>query len=327
MAKLNLMASVLAYDDNINSTVNSNPFKRVPDWSTQIYGLLVKNPQALKYTVSPNSSITLFDGTRALSIDGTTTFSLTWQSGSTYRLQYTSGTAPLFRIPRALAVDATTAFTVSINNNSIVNFTYSSGTPPDFSTVQIGDTLYIAPTSPFNVLNEGYFTIVSKTTTSISIQNASAGVETNIALGVNFATDFQIYSNGPVVIGDTLIISAGFSIVTQGSYIVTAVTPTFIEFISTNPLPNETGIIPTASGLIFYFSAKFVLYIEVNQMCSLRLNADTGDHVLIEPALLDVNGVEGIKGIFSKIGTSYKGVLVNKSINSCDVFVFLAEKT
>lgn len=327
MAKLNLMANVLAYDDNISSTVNSNPFKRVPDWSTQIYGLLVKNPQALKYTVAPNSSITLFDGTRATSIDGTTTFSLTWQSGSTYRLQYTAGTAPLFRTPRALAVDATTAFTVSINNNSIVTMTNSSGTPPDFSTVQIGDTLYISPTAPFNALNRGYFQIVSKTTTSISFQNASAGAETNIALGASFATVFQIYSSGPVVVGDTLIISAGFSIVTQGSYIITAVTPTFVEFLSTNPLPNETGILPTATGLIFYFSAKFILYIEVNQKCSLRLNADTGDHVILEPALLDINSVEGIKGIFTKIGTSYKGILINQSINSCDVFAFMAEKT
>lgn len=327
MAKLNLMASVLAYDDNISCTVNSNPYKRVPDWSTQIYGLIVKNPQALKYSVIPNSSITLFDGTRATSINNTTTFSLTWQSGSTYRLQYTSGTLPVFRVARILATDATTAFTVSINNNSIVNLTFSSGTPPDFTNVQIGDTLYISPTSPFNALNEGYFQIVSKTSTSISFQNPSAGVETNIALGVNYATDFQIYSSGPVVVGDTLIISDGFSIVTQGSYIITAVTPTFIEFLSTNPLPNETGIIPTATGLVIYSSAKFVIYMEVNQKCSLRLNDDTGDHVIIEPALIDVGGVEGAKGIFSKIGMSYKGILVNKSINTCDVFVFTAEKT
>ena len=128
MATLNLLSSVLSYDDNISSTVNNNPYKRVPDWSTQIYGLTVKNPQALKYTVAPNSSVNLFDGTHSTAIDNTTAFSLTFVSGSTYRLQYTAGTAPLFRIPRLLSTDATTTFSVSINNNSVVTYTHVAGT-------------------------------------------------------------------------------------------------------------------------------------------------------------------------------------------------------
>jgi len=327
MATLNLFSSILSYDDNSGITVNNNPSKRVPDWSTQIYGLTVRNPQALKYSVAPNSSITLFDGTHATAIDNTTTFSLTFISGSTYRIQYTSGTAPAFRIARVLGTDATTAFTVSINNNSIVTYTYSTGTAPSFGTVQVGDTLYISNTSTFNAQNRGYFKIVAKTSTSISIQNYAAAAETNIALGVNYATDFQIFSAGPVLVGDTLILSSGFSPVTLGSYIVTAVTPTFVEFISTNPLPNEAGILPTATGMVFYNSAKFILYIEANQPCALKLNAETNNNVLIEPAIASVDGSSGVNGIFTKIGMSYKGILTNTSINSCDVFVFMAEKT
>jgi len=326
MSTLNLLASVLSYDDNISTTVNNNPYKRVPDWSTQIYGLSVKNPQALKYTIGPNSSVTLFDGTRATSIDGTTAFSITFISGSTYRLQNTAGTAPNFRTARTLGADATTAFTVSINNNSVVTYTYVNGTAPNFGTVQIGDTLYIASTSPFNILNRGYFKIIGKTATSISVQNISAAAETNIALGVNYATDFQIYSAGPVLVGDTLILSSGFSPVTLGSYVITAVTPTFIEFTSTNPLPNEIGILPTASGLVIYNNAKFILYIEVNQNCALQLNSETANNVLIQPAVPDVNGTAGVQGIFTKIGMSYKGILLNTAINSCDAFVFMAEK-
>lgn len=326
MTALNLLSSVLAYDDDISSTINNNPYKRIPDWSTQIYGLTIKNPQAKKYTIEPSSSITLFDGTRLLSIDGTSVFSLTFISGSVYRLQCTSGTQPLFRIPRSISSDATSLFTISINNNSVVTLLNSGGTIVDFSTVQIGDTLYISNSSPFNVLNEGYFKIISKTSNSISIQNPSAAAENNIPLGVNYATDFQIFSSGPVVAGDTIILYSGFSLVSLGSYTISSVTPSFVEFISTNPLPNESNIVPTASGIIIYSDAKFVTYIECDQNSILKLNADVGNNVLIEPAIPKLNAQSGVNGIFTKIGTSYKGVLKNNSINNCSAFVFTAEK-
>lgn len=326
MPTLNLLSSVLSYDDNISNIVNNNPYKRVPDWSTQIYGLSIKNPQALKYTIAPKGSITLFDGIHSTSIDNTTAFNLTFISGSTYRLQYAAGTLPIFRTSRTIGSDATTAFNVTINNNSVVTYSHFAGTAPNFSLVQVGDTLYVSSTSAFNVLNEGYFTVIGKTATSISIQNPLAAAESNIVLGINFATDFQLYSSGNILVGDTLIISSGFSSVTLGSYVVTAVTPTFVEFLSTNPLPNETNILPGINGLIFYNNAKFYLYIETNQNCILRLNNDSADNVLIEPAIPDLNGTAGVHGIFTKIGMSYKGILINNSINYCDAFVFMAEK-
>lgn len=326
MATLNLLQSILAFDDPGTST-NSNPSQRICDYSRQFFGISVANAESQKFTVPANSSLTLFDGTRTTTIAGGTVFDLVSPSISTYRLNYVSGTTPGFRTSRTLSTDATTAFNVTINNNALVTLSYASGTAPNFTSVLVGDTLYISNTSPFNVLNTGYFIIVSKTATSISFQNPNAVAESGIALGASFASKFLIYSSDNIQVGDTLVISAGFSPVTQGAYEVTAVAPTFVEFISTTPLPLETGITPGSTGIVFYSQAKFIIYIEANQNCSLRLNAETSNNVNIEPLTFDTASSVGIRGIFSKIGNTYKAILVNRStVNPATVFIFTAER-
>ncbi len=311
-----------AYDDSASGLINNNPKLRVADWSRQWFGLDVENPQSQNFVIPPNSSLTLFDGTRSIAVDGTTVFSITNTQGSTYQVIATSGTAPGFRTARSLNTSDTTTFSVSINNNSIVSFTQTSGASVTFTSVQVGDILYIAPGSLFNAGNKGFFPIVAKGANYVQIQNTSAVAESNISLTTGYATNFQIFSSSGVQVGDTVKMSIGFSPVTLGTYQVTAVAPTFFEFLSSNPLPLETGIQPTASGLAFYNNSKFMTYLEVDQNCYLNFDGDTSNSNTVEP----FDASSGVDGVFIKFGSNYRGVLTNRSLlNSCSVYFFSAE--
>lgn len=325
MSNLNLIYGILAYED-CGTGVNNNPSQRVPDFSRQYYGISVGNPQGQVFSVSPNASLTLFDGSRSVSLSSSSAFTLTNPTGSTYRLTSTAGPNPGFRTERTTGVDATSTFNVSINNNALVNLTQTSGTAPNFTTAQPGDVLYIASDSPFSILNEGYFPVLSVTTTALSFENNNAAAESNITLSTSFASQFRLFSNDGVQVGDTLVIAAGFSTITQGNYEITAVNTDFIEFTSSRPLPLETAIVG-ATGLTIYSNAKFFVHIETNQNSVLRLNGDSTDNNKIEPFVADDGSSPGIRGIFSKIGPSYRAVLVNKSpTTTASVFVFTAER-
>jgi hypothetical protein len=323
MSTLNLLHSMVAYNDSTGGTINNNPKFRVADWNRQYFGLDVENCQSQNLILGPNVSVTLYDGSRITTIDGTTTFSLTNTTGSTYRISYSTGTVPGFRTARSINTSDTTTFNVSINNNSVVSISQSAGPAVNFSSVQVGDIVYISSTSLFSSSNQGYFPIIAKGSNYIQIQNASAGAESNISLSTNYATDFQIYSSSGVQVGDTAAISSGFSPVTLGSYQVTAVAPSFFEFMSSDPLPLETSITTTASGLNFYSNAKFITYIETDQRCYIRFDSDSTNVATIEPFASD----DGVMSMFIKTGYNYKAVLTNRSsVANCNVYLFTCEK-
>ncbi len=326
MSTLNLIYSVLSYDDE-SATTNNNPTQRTPDWSRQYFGIDVDNPQGQKFTIPANASLTLFDGSRTVNLNGSSAYTLSKVSGSTYRLTNTAGAAPAFRTARTVGVDATSTFNVAINNGALVTMTQTSGTASNFTTVSPGDILYVASTSPFNALNEGYFSVLASSTSSLSFENADASAESNITLTTSYATEFRVFSNDNVQVGDTLVISSGFSTVTQGTYQLTAVNTDFVEFTSSRALPLESGVVVGATGLTVYSNAKFFIHIEANQNCVLRLNGEATDNTKIEPFTLDSGGVQGIRGIYSKIGSTYRAVLVNKSPTATvSIFLFTAER-
>ncbi len=321
MTTLNLLNSLVAYNDSTSGVINNNPKVRLADINRSYFGLTVENGQSQNFVIQPNSSITLYDGSRSTSIDNTSTFSLTNTTGSTYRMFSAGGTAPAFRTLRSIATSDTTTFNVSINNNSVVSFTQNSGPAVDFSGVQVGDILYVSSTSLFNIGNQGYFPIIAKGTNYVQIQNTSAAAESNISLSTSYSTDFQIYSSTGVQIGDTAIISAGFSPVTRGTYEVTAVAPSFFEFISSSPLPIETSITTTTSGLNFYTNAKFIAYIETDQNCYIRFDSDSTNTGTVEPFS------SSVVGMYLKTGYNYKAILTNRSlVSSCNVYLFTAQK-
>ena len=122
-------------------------------------------------------------------------------------------------------------------------------------------------------------------------------------------------------IGDTVVISAGFSTAAQKSYLVTAVTDLFVEFVSTLPIPDESNIIPTAAGMSFYTEAKNVLYIEADQECVIGINGDTGDYQKVSPI---EPGNSEAPGIYLKWGPVYSLTVVNKSTSTLNILVVTA---
>ena len=84
---------------------------------------------------------------------------------------------------------------------------------------------------------------------------------------------FQAFSSGPVQIGDSVVISAGFSAVTWGTYVLTAVNSGWIEFASTESLPLEAGIMPGTSGFTIYSQARRFIHLESDQLITVHVAA------------------------------------------------------
>lgn len=323
MPTLNFQLNAVAYKDVKPS---NNPSIRVFDLAYKQLGVSIDHPDADDLSIAPGETRIVFNGTRTTSIDGTTAFTITRPdpSTNTYRFSHSGGTAPAFRTDRLPGVDNTSTFTVSING-PLATYTNTGGTPLSTASVQVGDLLKIENGSGFSQANSGRFVILAKTSTSVTVQNLNAVVE---SITLTDFTKFMIYSNGgatnQIQIGDKVIISAGFSPATQGTYEIAEVTPSYFEILAGNPngLPLESGIIPGVAGLVFYSSAKKFLLIAAQQKCSIRHNADTSDNVLLEPG--EVNNPER-PAIYIKQGTTYALSIKNLSLETLNVIVASAE--
>lgn len=314
MSKLNFLVFLQTYSD---SSASNSPSLSNFRWSRNVDGLSVNNPISQAFVLAPGESRTLFDGTRTLSHDGTTQYSLTLKplSSNTYVLSAVSGSLPNFRTPRTTGADATTQITVTTNGPMAI-FTSTAGTMLNLATTQVGDHVRIG--TDFNTLNQGEFKILAKTTTSFTVDNEAATAEGPITLGADFATQIQIYSALGVQVNDTIKISGGFSAITQGSYKVTSVAANYLEFYSTNNLPQESNVATTAIAI--YSTAKQLVYLESNERCSLIINGSSAGE--IEPFVIN-DSVQ--PGVFMLKSTIYSLALTNNSLNSATIFLAAAE--
>lgn len=322
MSILNESNSLIIYDDIASS---NNPLQRFVDWRKPLVNVTVSNPLNQRYTIAPGASQVLFDGTRTTLIDGTTNFAITLNPTSAvlYRITATSGQVPGFRTNRGLTLSGAN-ITVAVNNNATATFTTSTGT---FGTTIVGDWMFIPSTltgdsGPFNVLNGGFWVVIAKTNTVLTVVRPPGVSFEAVAETVALTSNSQLvtFTSSGVQVGDTLEISAGFSSVTQKSYIVSSVTPTWVEFTSTVSLPLESGIVPNNAGLTFYSSAKRFVRIETDQEAVVRFNGDTSNYVRLSPRT-----VGDIKSGFAYLetwGTYWSMTIVNRSVSS-DINVIL----
>ncbi len=308
MSQLNLLISLLMFDDTKQT---NDPQMVHVDWTRNVRNLPVDNPSDKKEILAPGESITLLNGVVSTSIDGTTQFDLSLTSGSTYRIAYDgNGTAPVFRIERTLATDATSEITITKNNNATTTLTATGGTVADFSTTVVGDELRLG--AAFNVANQGNFQIIASSATSVTIKKADSVAEV-VILGATFAADLRTYSAAGVQVGDQVSISGGFSLATQDTYGITDVAPDFIEFVSTEAIPEENDIIPN-TGLTIFSDAKSLIYIESDKKALVKINGDAGQ--LIEPK---VAGSATVPGIYLKIGTAFQLEIENTSLDPATI--------
>jgi len=326
MSALTLILKALAYDD---PTSTSNPTQTPVNWNRTLANVPVENAETRKQPVDPLGTVTVLDGSRSTLIDGTTAFSLAPSTidANRYRITNTGGTAPGFRTDRALAVTGI-SLAVVVQTNLSVTVTAGSGTP--FGAVQVGDIVFIPglstgdSASPFNSLNEGYWTTLSASTTVLTLARPAGDIFSGFSEAVTPASNaqFQAFSATGVQVGDTVEIAAGFATTAQHSYEVLGVNPKWIEFESTAPLGAQTGVLPGATGLLFYTAAKRFLFLETDQEIVVRLNGDTGNTNRLTPL---IPGDEKFVAPFLKLGPVWKLVVVNRSSALATVLVASAE--
>ena len=312
---LNVATKIVAYGD---STTSSNPRLKYVDWMRNMTGIPVSNPQSKSYSIAPGGSKVVFDGTLSSSIDGTTAFSLALSTidASRYRITHTGGTAPGFRTGRGLSLSGV-AVTFAVNSNGTV--TVSVPTGPDFAAVQVGDEIFVPHTTTgdtanvLSVLNAGHWQVLGKlSNTNITLVRPVGQDFEAISQTVTLTANSQIraYSASGLQVGNSICITAGFSLSTRKTYKVTDVTDLFVEFVSTAALPSESGVTPGAAGMVFFSESKSFLYVEANQECVVRVNGDTGNFQQLSPSdPSDENSVAP----YSRRGPTWSLTIVNIS--------------
>lgn len=321
MSIINLHVNCVAYNDTKTS---NNPSIRIFDVAYKLPGKPASKPKAEDYTVAPGATMPIFSGVRSTSIDGTTEFSLTKPNANQeiYRLTHTGGTAPAFRDARDLQIDNTTELTVTVNG-PIAVISHTGGTALDTTDVQIGDFLKLTALSGFSQSNRGTFTIIAKTASSLTIRNSNAANETAV-ITASEVLAYSAGSNNKAQIEDKIKISAGFSVSSYGTYEISDVTPSYIEFraCESNGMALETGIIPGAAGLTIYHSAKKFILIAAQQKCSIELNGNTSESCIVEP--IEVNNPE-TPGLFMKHGLTYDLSVKNLSLEPLKIIIVSVE--
>ncbi len=284
---LNINQSVVAYGDSI---ITNNPRLKNWDWTRNQNGIAVTSPKSEQFVIPARSTISLFSGLRATTIDATSAFSMSFLVGSTYRIKYTGGTDP------TLATDIPFTFTNSIftvvtgaNQTITLTDTVNAAT---FSGVTAGVYLYIFSITDdalagFNPLNAGLWTVLSKISNASIVLARVPGTafssfdQTTAALAASH--NMIAYSLTTVQVGDKVRISAGFATASQATYTISNVTSKWVDITSTLPLAAETGILPGATGMIFYSAAKRYCRIETDQNARVYFNGSTNQTDEINP--------------------------------------------
>lgn len=326
MSRLTVISQAVAYED---VGASSNPTQNPIGWARTISNLPVENPGTQLLRIAPLTTATIFDGTRSTSLANDSVFALTLspEDSNRYRITNTGGTAPAFRTARAVDCSSI-ALTFVVNTNLTVTVTAGSGTP--FASALVGDTVFIPGTStgdtasPFNDLNLGLWTVLSRSNTSLVLIRFSGTVFSGLGEVVTptAAAQLLVYSPTGVQVGDTVEIAGGFASTAQHSYEVLAVTPRWIEFQSTSPLGAESGVVPTTSGMLFYITAKRWLRLEGDQEMVVRLNGDAGNTNRVEPV---IPGDPDFVGWHEKFGSVWSLVIVNRSTAVLNLVVASAE--
>jgi hypothetical protein len=325
MSSLNITTLVTAYSDPLSA---SAPLRKNFDWNRSTQALQVTNPISTSYTIPGSQSLTVFSTVEATGIDGTTAFAVTLSplSVNIYRFTSTAGTSPAFRTSRSINV-ATHAVTVIVNTNASATFNVAGGA---YTGVVAGDIVFIPGLTTgdvagaFNALNEGFWVVNGVlSSTSLNLVRPSGVTFTVYGQVVTPAAgQFLAFSSAGVQTGDSVQITAGFALTTQSTFIVGNVTPLWFEVVSAVALPLETGILPTASGMLFYSAAKRWFRVEADQLTTVKVNGDTSSFNQVMPI---VAGDPAFVGWFDKWGPAFQLVLVNKSLVNCNVTVFSCE--
>ena len=160
---LNINFNIVAFGDSL---LSNNPRLRAFDWTRSINGIQVSSPKSEQYVVPAKSTLSVFSGVRATTLDGTSAFSLAYLVDNTYRFSYTGGTEP------SLATNIPLTFTnrnltVAANSNQTITISDTTAATA-FAGLAADDTVYIYNTTDnvsavFNVDNSGSWIVLAAT--------------------------------------------------------------------------------------------------------------------------------------------------------------------
>jgi hypothetical protein len=122
--------------------------------------------------------------------------------------------------------------------------------------------------------------------------------------------------------GYKFALTGTFSQVSQRTFVVSDATPQWIDFVSTTPLPDQSGLTYVPGTMVIYSESKIFVAIEVDQDTVVQFNADTSNNVVINPIK---PGTKDLVGSFMKWGNAYACVVVNTSINPLNVKFWTGE--
>lgn len=323
---LNINNHLLAYSDNVGNT--DNPQQRNYDWSRRMSSIPADKTASDTLLIQPGQTSTLLNSTVPLSLSGGDLLSLSFVSGSTYKMCIESGSGQ-FNTGRTVTGLAGTDVSVTINNNAVAVFTFDPGV--DLSQVVAGDIMripglstYNSPPFSFNDINSGLWKVLSVNGSVVQVTRTKPNCFDGVAETVTglAATDVTFYAQDGVSAGDNLLIDGTFSSVSQSSYKVVDATSDCVFFTSTSPLPEESNVPYVDSTIAVYKKAKFLVYLETDQKISLRINGDTTDSVSVRPISA---GDPDLIGFFQFTGLCYQLEIINQSVNTATVRHFTAE--
>jgi len=299
----NVLLSLLTYDSNNNKT--GFPNVSFTDESPL--------PFEITETVPPGTTLSLFNGTRTVSIAPSTVFTLTLSPlviDPLYRMTWTAGTNPVLRTDRGVDLTGRSVAVTMLANETVT----VDALVNDFSGVLVGDTVCIPglltgdSAGPFNEANVGFWQVLSKNNTSSQLQLARApstgfsGITETVT--VTSASQFFVYSPGPVQIGDYVNIVNGFSSPVCRTWKIQSVTSRWFEIMASDPLPSlEVGT--AGASMDFYSHNKRFFYLLVDQEAEATLNSVM---TRISPSQAGY-----MSGLLAKSGPSYSLSVTNKS--------------
>lgn len=311
-AILRLISQIVAFGDPASGQSQK---LRFVDWTRDTFDLPVKNPKVESMILAPDEERVILGGQRSIEIGEDTRLSikLVDGTGDRYRLEWSDGQQPVFRTKRDLALSGC-KIDILYNSNGVVSVEAKDG--GSFEGVEAGDTVWIPSaadigSSPFNPANTGFWTVLAATNATLELIDYSGAhglTESNISITSN--AQFQAFSSEGVQAGDSLQIFSGFAKASRRNYSIVDATPTYIEFTSTAPIPQESDVLMPVDGMVVYTSAKNYLRLEANQECVVRINGDTSSNVCIYPWIA---GEPSKVGIFEKTGPVWSLVVVNRS--------------
>ena len=319
MTFLNFESKFLIHSD----TNLENPRVRLCDIVENFQSVLVRDVHSQENTLQPNESQTILNNQRTLGAGiSTTQFQITRpiSTDAVARMSWTSiGGDPAFRTLRSLSVDATTVVSLVRSGPRTMRIQSTSGSPLVSTSVIPGDEIFFEKnydtfTSPFaSNITGRKFSVQAIGANSIDFIDEGTTIEQpNITLGSTFTQNFLVMSFpvNSIREGDEIKNKcANFNSFNQGTFKISLVTPSFIEF--TNPyavLETQTN---TANSLFAYDDLIGFLYLVSSGSLTIYLDGALSG-ISISPLANSVS-------IFNGSISASKIEITNNSNNSINV--------